>query len=116
MVKQMIDKANIKIYRNSDISRVIAYIPPGHVHTRILIETKDGSIIVFQEATIAGIVRAYVSVSLHPQRRAIELVSKTLKPDEKKHGFARTQLIESDRTEQEILEEVKNIIDYGEKS
>ncbi len=112
----MVNQTNIRVYRNTDIRRVIAYIPPGHTHTRVLIETKDGNIIVFQEATIAGIVRAYVNVALHPQRRVIELVSKTLKPMEKKQGFARSQLIETDRNEQEVLEEVKNIIDYEEKS
>ncbi len=112
----MTGQVNVKIYRNADIKRVIAYIPPGHVHTRVLIETKDGNIIVFQEATIAGIVRAYVNVALHPQRHAIELISKTLWPGEKKHGFARNQLVEADKSEQEILGELKNIIDYEEKS
>lgn len=112
----MVNHTNIRVYRNADIKRVIAYIPPGHVHTRILIETKDGIVIVFQEATIAGILRAYVNVAFHPQRRAIELVSKTLKPIEKKHGFTKNQLIETNRNEQEILEEVENIIDYKEKS
>ncbi len=106
----------LKIYRNTDIKRVIAFIPPGHVHTRILIETRNGEVLVFQEATIAGVIRAYVNVSLHPQRKAVELVSRTLYPHEKKHGFARTQLIESGRSEQDVLEELKNIIAYEEKS
>ncbi len=106
----------LKIYRNADIKRVIAFIPPGHVHTRILIETRNGEVLVFQEATIAGIVRAYVNVSLHPQRRAVELVSRILYPHEKKQGFAKTQLIESNRSEQDVLEELKNIIAFEEKS
>jgi len=112
----IMDQNRIRVYRNADIKRVVAYIPPGHRHTRILIETIDGDIIVFQEATIAGIVRAYVNVSLHPQRQAVELVSRVMLPREKKPGFARDQLIESGRSEKEIFEELKNIIFYEEKS
>lgn len=103
------DKKNISVYRNEDIKRIIAFIPPGHMHVRVLIETKD-RIIVFQEATVAGIIRAYVNVGMHPYRRALELYCTRLEKDSRKIGFAEYQLIESNRSEKSILDEVANII------
>lgn len=102
-------KKDVVVYRNEDIERVIAFIPPGHMHVRVLIETKD-KIIVFQEATIAGIIRAYVNVGMHPYRKALELQCTRLGKDSRKIGFAEYQLIESNRSEKSILDEVTSII------
>jgi len=103
------NKKDVIVYRNEDIKRVIAFIPPGHMHVRVLIETKD-KIIVFQEATIAGIIRAYVNVGMHPYRKALELQCTRLGKDSRKIGFAEYQLIESSRSEKNILDEVTSII------
>ncbi|MEM1834304.1 MAG: hypothetical protein QXO80_03705 [Thermosphaera sp.] len=83
----------IKIYRNEDVEKVIACIPSGHVHTRFVIGLKD-QVIILQEAVVAALLRAYASTAIHPTRKSIILVSKTL-PDVKK-GFAKSQLIESE--------------------
>ncbi len=82
----------IKIYRNEDVKKIVACIPPGHFHTRFIIELND-QIIVLQEATVAGLVRAFALTSLHPTRRSIVLVSQA--PEDLKQGFAKYQLIES---------------------
>lgn len=106
------NKKDVVVYRNEDIERVIAFIPPGHMHVRVLIETKD-KIIVFQEATIAGIIRAYVNVGMHPYKKALELQCTRLRKDSRKIGFAEYQLIESNRSEKSILDEVASIIGIG---
>ena len=99
----------IKVYRNEDVSKVIAFIPRGHRHIRLLVEFKD-EVIVLQEATVAGIVRAYLSVLLHPQRKAIELVQRKLSKSERKQGYAEYQLVEVDKRDEEILDELSKIL------
>jgi len=93
----------VNTYRNEDISRIVAFIPPGHKHVRLLIEARDQSILL-QEATIAAIVRAYISITTHPSRRVVELVGRYM--DSGKEGYARYQLIESSRGENEVMVEV----------
>ncbi|UNQ73006.1 hypothetical protein [Infirmifilum sp. NZ] len=96
-----------RVYRNEDVKRVVAFVPRGHKHVRVLIELADAAI-VLQEATVAGIVRAYIDVALHPSRRAVELVSRRL--EERKSGFAEHQLVESGRDEDEVLREIEEIL------
>ncbi len=96
----------VKVYPNNGVRRIIAFIPRGHHHVRLLIEFEDQAIIL-QEATIAAIVRAYAATALHPTRRAIELVSS--QPVNRKHGFAKWQLVESSRSEEEVLEEADSL-------
>jgi len=95
-----------KIYKNLDVKRVIAFIPKEHVHVRIYIEFKDQSIIL-QEATIDAILRAYINVSFHPYKKAYELILK--KVEDRKPGYAEYQHIESDRSEDEVINEMMNI-------
>jgi len=99
---------NILIIRNKDVKRVLMGIPKGHKHYRCVIELKDGEIFVFYEATIANIVRAYVTAKTHPQKQAVELHCKEL--ENKKSGFAIYQLLETERSENEILEEIEKIL------
>lgn len=99
----------VKVYRNEDVERVIAFVPPGHKHVRLLIELKDAAV-VLQEATVAAIVRAYVDVVTHPTRRAVELVSRRL--SERKEGYAEVQLVETGRGEEEVLAEVAGLLGY----
>lgn len=99
--------ANICIYKNEDINRIVAFIPPGHKHIRLLIETKDQCILL-QEATIAAIVRAYINITTHPTRKAVELIRTCISYGKK--NYAKYQLIESNRLENEIIDEVMNSI------
>ena len=99
-----------RVYSNEEVRRIIAFIPPGHHHVRLILELADKTIIL-QEATVAAIVRAYASTALHPTRRAVELVHHVLSPRDKKHGFASHQLIESGRREEEVLEEATRILE-----
>ena len=96
------DKA-VKVYKNKDIKRLITFIPEGHKHIRLLIETEH-EVIMFQEATIAALVRAYINVKTHPQIKAVELLNIEL--SERKPGYANYQLIESGKDESTILREI----------
>jgi len=99
---------NIFIIRNKDVKRVLMGVPKGHKHHRCVIELKDGKFLIFHEATIANIVRAYVTIKTHPQKQAIELLCKELK--DKKPGFATYQLLEAEKNENEILGELEKIL------
>lgn len=94
----------IVYYPNECVRRVLAFIPPGHFHARFVIELYNQTI-VLSEATVAGIVRAYVNLVTHPGRRAIELAVRHLESFEKKRGYAEWQLLETNRSEEEVLVE-----------
>ncbi|MGC8953589.1 MAG: hypothetical protein ACP5N5_02590 [Desulfurococcus sp.] len=81
----------IKIYRNEDVEEIVACIPEGHRHVRLILKLND-QIIILQEATVAAIVRAYLNIALHPTRKYIRLVKRCL--SDLKQGFAKTQLME----------------------
>lgn len=70
----------------------MAEIPPGHHHLRTTVRLADGSTFTFQEATVAAIVRAYVSVKTDPVRTRVAF--KGLKVTERKDGYAEWQLLE----------------------
>ena len=80
------------IIRNEDIRRVIAEVPEGHRHLRTTLELADGTELVFQEAAIANIVRAYIGVKTHPRARRVVLKGERL--EERKEGYAEWQLLE----------------------
>lgn len=84
------------IIRNEDIKRVIAEIPVGHRHLRTTIVLADGMELIFQEAAIANVVRAYVRVKTHP--RATKVVLNGERVEERKDGYAEWQLIEEGET------------------
>jgi hypothetical protein len=77
---------------NEDIKEVLLEIPEGHRHLRTRILLQDGTKLVFQEATVANIVRAFISVKTHPEMTCVKLKGIPLK--ERKPGFAEWQLIE----------------------
>jgi uncharacterized protein YpmB len=97
----------VRIYRNDEVYRVISYIPKGHRHIRVYIETSD-SRIVLQEATVSAILRAFIGVKMHPKKLAIELRLESL--DNVKEGYAKYQLIETGRPENNILSEMNNLV------
>ena len=61
-------------------------------HLRTTVSLADGTELVFQEAAIANIVRAYVSVKTHPTTTRIVLEGGSV--DERKECFAEWQLLE----------------------
>lgn len=80
------------ILRNEDIKELITEIPEGHKHLRTTIVLQDGTEIVFQEATIANLVRAYITVKTHPTIKKVVLKGRRLSG--KKDGYAEWQLLE----------------------
>jgi hypothetical protein len=97
----------VKVLRNSDVKRIIAFIPPGHKHVRLYVEF-DNEKYVLQEATIDAILRAYINIITHPTRKATELVVTHIK--EKKQGYADYQHLETSRSEEEIISEINEIL------
>ncbi|ABM80139.1 hypothetical protein Hbut_0267 [Hyperthermus butylicus DSM 5456] len=97
-----------RLYPNECVKRVVAFIPEGHMHARLIIELCDQKIIL-HEAAVAGIVRAYAMVALHPTRRAVELKAQRLSKRERKLGYAEWQLVETNRPEKEVLAEAMEV-------
>lgn len=81
------------IIRNEDIKTLIAEIPEGHKHLRTTIVLQDGTELVFQEAAIANLVRAYINIKTHPTINKIVLKGERL--SERKEGYAEWQLMEN---------------------
>jgi hypothetical protein len=79
---------------NEDIKELTAEIPEGHKHLRTTIVPQDDKEFVFQEATIANLVRAYIMVKTHPVKRKVTLKGKSL--PERKNGYAEWQLVEEE--------------------
>jgi hypothetical protein len=77
---------------NEDIVEVLAEIPEGHRHIRTKVILRDGTEFIFQEATVANIARAYVTLKTDPVKSSVRLKGKRLQ--ERKQGYAEWQLIE----------------------
>ncbi len=105
---------NVKFYKNEDVVKIVGIIPREHQHLRLLIFFKD-QVIVLHEATVAAIVRAYVNIVSHPTRRAVELIQTRLGKDVRKLGYAEVQLVDSLRSEDEILSEYNVIFSSTRK-
>jgi len=103
----------IKIYRNEDVEEVVVAIPRNHRHVRVLIKLRDQGI-VLQEASVAAIARAYLSVLLHPSRRGIILKNARISERERKPGYAEYQLIEIPNSEEEAVNIMTSIVSSGE--
>ena len=80
------------IIYNEDVLEVYDSVPEGHRHLRTTIVLRDGAELVFQEATMANIVRAFVTVKAGPLKRSVRLKGRRL--EERKEGFAEWQLVE----------------------
>ena len=97
----------IRIIRNEDIEKVLMGVPKGHKHLRVCMKLKNNSAIIFQEATIANILRAYVTIKTHPKITAQELEMHVLGETSQKQGYALHQLLEIFRSQEEIEEELR---------
>lgn len=82
------------IIPNEEIMEVVSEIPDGHRHVRTTVIMKGGQEFTFQEATIANLVRAFITVKTHPQKTRIRL--KGGKLDSRKESYAEWQLIEEE--------------------
>ena len=78
--------------RNEDIKEILVEIPEGHKHIRTTITLQDDTELVLQEAAIANITRAYITVKTHPQKESVKLKGRQL--TDKKDGYADWQLLE----------------------
>ena len=82
------------IIRNEDIKELTAEIPQGHRHIRTTIVLQDGRELVFQEAAMANLLRAYITVKTHPVKEKVIL--KGRKIEDRKDGYAEWQLVEEE--------------------
>jgi len=89
-------KSKQRILANADIAEIVLAPPPGHQHLRATIKLHSGEEIILQEATVANLVRAYVGIKTHPQRKSCRLVGRELADAELKDGFAVWQLLEEE--------------------
>ncbi len=80
------------IIHNEDIRELIAEIPEGHKHLRTTVILRDNTEFIFQEAAIANLLRAYVTVKTHPSKKKVVLKGKRI--EERKDGYAEWQLVE----------------------
>ena len=77
---------------NEEVREVVVGVPEGHRHIRTRILLHDGTELILQEATVANIVRAFITVKTHPQDTSVRLRGQRL--EERKHGYAQWQLLE----------------------
>jgi len=102
----------IHIIRNEDMDKVLVGVPEGHKHLRVCMKLKNGLVLVFQETTIANILRAYTTVKTHPRVRTQELQMKTLAAEEpRKEGYAAHQLFEVPRENEDVERELKRFLE-----
>ena len=99
----------VKIYRNEDVEEIVIGIPEKHYHIRALIKLRDQEI-VLQEATLAAIARAYLSILLHPTRKGVILKQVKIDKSRRKPGYAEFQLIEVPNSEREAVEKITRIV------
>ncbi|NIR87597.1 hypothetical protein GWO13_08600 [Candidatus Bathyarchaeota archaeon] len=99
-----------RVIRNEDVSRVLVGVPEGHKHLRICLELKNAYTLIFQEATVANILRAYTTIKTHPNVRARELKIKTLTTEQPKKGYATHQLLETPKRDEEVEKELSELL------
>ncbi len=80
------------VLKNEDIKELVMEVLEGHKHLRTTILLEDGSEVTFQEATIANLVRAYITVKTHSTRTSVRLKGERLYKTKK--GYAEWQLLE----------------------
>ncbi|HYA88148.1 MAG TPA: hypothetical protein VEI57_13925 [Nitrospirota bacterium] len=81
------------IVSNEEVQEVVVEIPEGHRHLRTTIMLQSGQEFTFQEATVANLVRAYITIKTHPVHTSVRLSRQHLLT--RKDGFTEWQLLES---------------------
>ncbi len=84
----------LMIIHNEDIKELTVKIPEGHRHLRTTVVLQDGMEFIFHEATIANLVRAYITVKTDPIKKKVTLKGKQLA--KRKDDYAEWQLIEDE--------------------
>jgi len=97
-----------KTIRNTQIQRILLGVPLEHEHLRVLIELTDGTKLVLHEATLASIVRAFLTTKLDPIRDAVELMGTELA--ERRAGFAEYQLLETETSPEMVKKELSHAL------
>jgi len=92
------------LLRNRSVHRLVVGVPEGDTQVRARIETSSGDVITLQGATLAALCRAYIDVTTHPQRHAVELVSVPL--SDTKDGLSPWQLLEAATDEEDLRREL----------
>ncbi|UCE16396.1 MAG: hypothetical protein JSV12_01925 [Candidatus Bathyarchaeota archaeon] len=103
-----------QVIRNEDVSRVLIGVPEGHKHLRIYLELKNTCTLIFQEATVAKILRAYTTIKTHPNVQARELKMKTITAEQPKKDYATHQLLETPKKDEEIEKEISEFLRKAE--
>lgn len=85
-----------RVLANEAIEAIEMGVPEGHRHLRTILRLEGGEELELQEATVANLVRAYVTLKTHPQRQRVRLVGRRLAATEGKEGFADWQLLEEE--------------------
>jgi len=98
------------VIRNEDVEEILIGVPKNHKHLRICLKIKDKTLI-FQEATIANLVRAYITIKTHPNVKALKLKRKLMSETEIKNGYAKHQLIEVVEKAEEIEKEITELLE-----
>jgi len=83
-----------RIIPNNEVTDLTIEVPEGHRHLRTTLRFRDGSEIVFQEATVAALVRAYTTVKTHPRKTRLSMKGRSV--EDGKPGFADWQILEDD--------------------
>ena len=104
----------IHVIRNDDIEQVLIGMPEDHKHLRICVKLKNKSAFIFQEATIANILRAYITIKTDPTVQAKELGVKTLNAEQQKKDYAVHQLLETLRKDEEIEKQLSELLKESE--
>ena len=94
--------------KNEDVRRVLLGVPRGHKHLRLALELRDGRVMIFSEATVASIVRAFVTLYTHPSLRALELAGSPV--EDRKPGYAEYQLLETSKSPDEVEKELSEML------
>ena len=85
-------------------------VPKGYKYLRVYMKLKDAALIL-QEATIANILRAYLTIKTHSTIRAQELKMHKLDETRTKQGYALHQLLGTSRNQEETLEELRELLE-----
>lgn len=99
------------VVKNCDVEGVLYAVPKGHRHYRLVVFLGNGRVLVFSEAFVANIVRAYVTVHTHPAKGAVEMRRFVLPEGERKEGYAECQLLEVKEDEDRIREKARTVLD-----
>lgn len=91
---------------NRDIQQILMGTPSGHRHLRAILQTREG-LILLNEATLANLVRAYITLKTHPELHVLKL--KGLELEDRKPDFDRYQLLESHEAPDALQQELDQL-------